>query len=227
MIAFAVSLPIYLFLTLLIAAFENSGRYVEVAAVTVGAVLVLEYMMIFPGRRAMRLVEQWAAGHDVDRASALEGTYIFARRSSSQMVWGSGIWAAVLFVVVGAIVRATGWRLVQYGILGAVVVPAIFLLAYHNIAEAILRPARIALVGDTGIGDSLPRSRPSFAARSNVSMIAAAFTFAVWAALLAAVIAPSKGDPRARRRDRIRINGCVRGADLSGPWFLTVFAAHS
>ena len=48
---------------------------VEVAAVTVGAVLVLDYMMVFPGRRAMRLVEQWAAGRDVDRATALEGTY--------------------------------------------------------------------------------------------------------------------------------------------------------
>ena len=185
-IGFAVSLPVYLLLTLPIVAFEKSGRYVEVAAVTVGAVLVLDYMMVFPGRRAMRLVEQWAAGRDVDRATALEGTYVLARRSSSQMVWSSGIWAAVLLVVVGAIVGATGSRLVQYGILGAVVAPAIFLLAYHNIVEAILRPARVALVGDTGIGDLLPRSRPSFAARSNVSMVAAAFTFAVLAALLAA-----------------------------------------
>ena len=121
MIGFAISLPIYLLLTLLIAAFENSGRYVEVAAVTVGAVLVLEFMMIFPGRRTMRLVEQWAASHDVDRATVLEGTYVYARRASSKMVWSSGIWAAVLFVVVGAIVGATGSRLVQYGILGAVV----------------------------------------------------------------------------------------------------------
>jgi adenylate cyclase len=185
-IGFAVSLPVYLAITLAIVAFEKSGRYVEVAAVTVGAVLVLECMMIFPGRRAMRLVEQWAAGRDVDRATTLAGTYVFARRSSSQMVWSSGIWAAVLLVVVGAIVGATGSRLVQYGILGAVLVPAIFLLAYHNMAEAIMRPARLALVADTGIGDSLPSSRPSFAARSNVSMVAAAFTFAVLAGLLAA-----------------------------------------
>ena len=36
-IGFVVSLPVYLLLTLPIVAFEKSGRYVEVAAVTVGA----------------------------------------------------------------------------------------------------------------------------------------------------------------------------------------------
>ena len=57
----------------------------------------------------------------------------------------------------------------------------------HSIAEAALRPARLALAGDTGIGDSLPRSRPTFAAWSNVSMLATAFAFAVAGAMLAAV----------------------------------------
>ena len=42
-----------------------------------------------------------------------------------------------------------------------------------------MRPARVAIAGDTGIGDSLPRSRPTFAAWSNVSILAAAFLFAV------------------------------------------------
>ena len=53
----------------------------------------------------------------------------------------------------------------------------------------------MALVGDTAIGDSLPRSRPSFAARSNVSMIAAAFAFAVLAAFLAAWLHPVREIP--------------------------------
>ena len=52
-----------------------------------------------------------------------------------------------------------------------------------------MRPARVAIAGDTGIGDSLPRSRPTFAAWSNVSMLATAFTFAVAGAMLAAVFA--------------------------------------
>jgi len=48
-------------------------------------------------------------------------------------------------------------------------------------------PARVALAGDTGIGDSLPRPRPTFAARSNLSVVAVAFTFALGGAMLAAV----------------------------------------
>ena len=50
-----------------------------------------------------------------------------------------------------------------------------------------MRPARIAIAGDMGIGDALPRSRPSFAAWSNASMLAVAFSFASLAAMLAAV----------------------------------------
>ena len=70
------ALPIYLLaLSLPIVAFEKSGHYVEAAAVTVVAVLVLDCVMFLPGRRWMRLAEQWAAGHEVDRATALKGTY--------------------------------------------------------------------------------------------------------------------------------------------------------
>ena len=57
----------------------------------------------------------------------------------------------------------------------------------HSFVEAALRPARVAIAGDTGIGDSLPRSRPTFAAWSNVSVLAVAFMFAVAGAMLAAV----------------------------------------
>ena len=50
-----------------------------------------------------------------------------------------------------------------------------------------MRPARVAIAGDTGIGESLPRSRPSFAAWSNMSILAVAFVYAVAGAMLAAV----------------------------------------
>jgi hypothetical protein len=109
-IGFAVTLAVYLLLTLLIAAFEKSGHYVEVTAVTAGAALLFECMLASP-RRRMRLAEQWAAGQEIDRATALEGTYSYARRLSSQKAWSTGVWAAVLSVVVGAIAGATGPRL--------------------------------------------------------------------------------------------------------------------
>ena len=67
-----VSLWVYLpILSFPVVAFENSGRYVEAAAVTVAAVLVLVGIMVLPERRWGRRVEQWAAGHDVDRAASL------------------------------------------------------------------------------------------------------------------------------------------------------------
>jgi len=50
-----------------------------------------------------------------------------------------------------------------------------------------MRPARVAIAGDTGIGDALPRSRPTFAAWSNVSILAVAFAYAAAGAMLAAV----------------------------------------
>ena len=103
------------------------------------------------------------------------------------MVWSTGVWVAVVSVAVGAIAGATGLRLVQYAILGAVYATGVDLIAYHNIVEAVLRPVRVVLAGDTGIGDALLRSRPSFAVRSNVSVVAVAFTFALAGAMLAAV----------------------------------------
>ena len=50
-----------------------------------------------------------------------------------------------------------------------------------------MRPVRVAIAGDTGIGDALPRSRPTFATWSSVSMLGVAFVFAVVGAMLAAV----------------------------------------
>ena len=161
-IGFPFLLQIYLVTSLSVVAFEGSGQYVEAAAVTVVAVLVLLYVIVLPGVGRIRLAEQWAAGHEVDRAEALEATYTWARGVAVRAVAVNAVWAALLLVVVGAIAGATGSRLVQYGILGAAVGTATQLIAVHSFQEAALRPARVALAGDTGIGDSLPRSRPTF-----------------------------------------------------------------
>jgi class 3 adenylate cyclase len=183
-----VLMPIYLVLSFVVVAFERSGQYVETAAVTVVAVLVLAYVMILPGLGGSRLSERWAAGHEVDRTRALDATYTWARAAVARAVGANAVLIALLFVVVGAIAGATGSRLVQYAIMGAASGIAVVVIAVHSFPEAAVRPARVALAGDTGIGDSLPRSRPSFATWSNVSMLTGAFAFAVAGAMLAAVI---------------------------------------
>src|SRR6476661_3715492 len=116
-VMFALLLPAFLMLSFIVIAFEKSDRYLEAAAVTVVALPVLVYVYFLPGRGRLHLVEQWAARHDVDRRSALDATYVWARGAVSRGLVGIVIWGALLFVVVGAIAGATEWRLAQYGIL--------------------------------------------------------------------------------------------------------------
>lgn len=160
-VTFPVTLQIYLVPSFVVVAFEGSGHYFEAAAVTVLAVLVLVYALVLPGLGRTRLAERWAAGHEVDRARALEATYSWARSAVARAVGGNAVWAALLLVVVGVIAGASGSRLVQYGILGALFGTAVQLIAVHSLVEAALRPARVAIAGNTGIGDSLPRPRPT------------------------------------------------------------------
>ena len=186
-IGFPVVLPIYLLGSFAVVAFERSGQYVEAAVVTGVAVLAMSYVFLPPGHRRFRLAQQWAAGHEVDRATALKDTYAYARRPVSRLVAVHAVLAATLLVVVGAVVGAPESRLVQYAIVGTVVGIAVQLIALHSVVEGALRPVRIALSGDTEIGDSLPRSRPTFAAWSNLSMVMVALAFAVSGAMLAGV----------------------------------------
>jgi len=186
-VTFFVALPLYLVLSFVIVGFEGSRHYVEAAAVTVVTVVVLVYSMALPGLGQRRVVEQWAAGHGIDRARAMDATYAWARGAVARSVGVTAVCAALLAVVVGAIAGASGSRIAQYGILGFGFGIGTLLIAVHSYVEAALRPARVAVAGDTGTGDCLPRSRPSFAAWSNVSMLAAAFAFAVGGAMVAAV----------------------------------------
>src|SRR6478752_2057869 len=91
------------------------------------------------------------------------------------------------FLLLIYLVTAAGSRRIQDGILGAVLGAGIQLISVHSFVEAALRPARVAIAGDTGIGDSLPRARPTFVAWSDMSMLAAVFTFGVAGAWVAAV----------------------------------------
>ena len=194
-IMFALLLPAYLMLSFIVVAFEKSDRYVEAAAATTVALPLLAYLYFLPGLGRLHLVEQWAAGRDVDRADALDATYATARGAVARGLGGNVIWLAMLFVVVGATAGATGWRLVEYGILGACFAAAAQLIGLHSFVEGALRPARVAIAGDTGIGDSMPRSRPTFAAWSKISMLAVAFGFSIGAALLGAAFSQVSGKP--------------------------------
>jgi class 3 adenylate cyclase len=187
-VAFFVLLPHYLLLSFVVVAFEEPGHYAEAATVTVVAMLVLAWVAVLPGLGPLHLVEQWAADdHDVDRARTLDATYAYARGLIVRAVGSCAVCGGVLAVVVGAITGTSGSRLVQYGILGAAFGGAYILPALHSFAEAALRPARVALAGDTDIGDSLPRSQPTIAAWSNVSILAAMFIATVGGAVVAAV----------------------------------------
>jgi adenylate cyclase len=194
-VAFAVFLPSYLMLSFIVVAFEKSDRYVEAAAVTVVALPLLVYVYFLPGLGRLHLAEQWAAGRDVDRADALDATYVTSRGVVARGLGSNVVGLALLFVVVGAIAGATWTRLVQYGILGVCWGAAAHLISVHSIVEGALRPARVAIAGDTGIGDSLPRSRPTFATWSNISILAVAFSFSIGAAMLGAALNQISGEP--------------------------------
>jgi class 3 adenylate cyclase len=191
----AIMLPIYLFASIVVVAFEGSSHYVEAALGTVVAVPVLVYLSVLPGLGRVRLAEQWAAGHTVDRASAMDATYTWARRLVIRTLSVNSGWAAAAMVAVAAIAGATGLRLVQYAVLGAVLGPAIVVIGVHSGFEAALRPARSAIAGGTGIGDSLPQSRPAFAAWTNVAMLGAVFAFSAAGAMLGAVFDPAGHGP--------------------------------
>src|SRR5947209_1028907 len=213
-------LSAYLVLSLLIVALEKSDRYVEAAVATIGTVLVMVYVSNLPGLGGSRLVERWAAGREVDRARALDATYTWSRTVGARALGANAVFIAVLFLLVGAIAGATGSRLVQYATLGATSGILVVLIAVHSYPEAAMRPARVALAGDTGIGDSLPRSRPTFAAWSNLTVLAAAFAFAVMGAMVSAMLEPVRQSPVV-----FVMIGCVLTLGLAVP--LTVGASFA
>jgi adenylate cyclase len=181
--------------SLIIVAFEGSGGFIDAAVVTAVAVLVQAYLLVLPGSKEVHLFEGWAAGHEVDPMTALGATFAYARRAAIRSLAINVVWAPLLGVVVGGIVGATSWRLVQYAIVGAAYGAAIGVINMHSFVEGALRPARAAIAGDTGIGDSLPRSRPTLATWSSASLLAVAFVCATAGASLASVIDRAREDP--------------------------------
>jgi class 3 adenylate cyclase len=178
----------YLFWSLVIVAFEKSSHYVEATGFTVIGTAVMAFVLILPSSRLFRVPHRSATGREVDRAAALDATYAWSRAAVVRALGFLPVGAAVLLTIIGAIAGASGSRLMQYGIVGAASGFAAALVGVHTVLEGAARPARSALAGDTGIGDSLPRSRPTYAAWIDLSTLGSVFTFAAMGALLGVVL---------------------------------------
>ena len=188
-------LSVYLAFPLLIVAFEKSDRFVEGAVIACAAMVVRVYFMVLPGSKRVRLFEKWAAGHDVNPMAALRATFTYARGANARVFVTDVIWTPCLGVLVGTILGAPGWRLIQYALVGVIYGAAVGLFGVHSFTEGSLRPVRAAITADSGIGDSLPRSRPTFAAWTTIAMFSMAFGFSTGAALIASVISGSRENP--------------------------------
>ena len=120
-----VLLPIWLFASFVVVAFEKSDRYVEAAAVTVVAVLVMEYGYVSSRRGAGSPGGAVGSGPRGRSGNGIGSHVHLRRRAVIRVVAMQRCWGALLLVVVGAIAGASGSRLVQYGIMGAVTGTAI------------------------------------------------------------------------------------------------------
>ena len=181
--------------SMVVVAFERSDRFLAALVVTALVMALRVVLIVLPGSRELQLMEKWAAGHDVDRAAAVEGTFTYARKVSLRVLVADTITGALLGVLVGVVAGASHGRLIQYGIVGVAFGAAVGVINMHSFVEGSLRPARAAIAGDTGVGDHLPRSRPTFATWSSMSLLAVAFVFCVAGATLASVIDRARVDP--------------------------------
>ena len=195
MSAFASALPVYLIWAWIVLAVEKSGRYGAASVVAVIITLGMSLVNSLPGSRHFRRAERWAAGHEVDRATALEDTYAWTRANDVRAMAVVPTSVVALFTVVAAVAGAGASRLVQYGVLGVSAGISLALIGRHNFAEAALRPVRAALAGNSGIGDSLPRPRPTFAGWLGLLLVGAIFVFSATAAMLANALDRGRDGP--------------------------------
>ncbi len=194
-LSYVVLLPIWVVPPLLIVEYEESDHLLVAATIAALTALAVLYVGARPGFTVWRLMERWAAGDQIDRLEALESTYALARSTVVRGMVAYAVGGGLMCLAVGAIAGASASQLIQDGILGITLFSAVNLIAIHPYVEAFLRPVRVAMAGDSGIGDALPRSRPSFATWSSMSIIATAWAFALSGAAFAAVIDLASNNP--------------------------------
>jgi class 3 adenylate cyclase len=194
-VSYGLTLPLWETTALVLVKFDESDQFVGAAVVAAAITLGLVYFLVRPGWPVWRLVERWAASDEVDRRQALESTYVFAR---TILLRGALIWTVaggMTGASVGAIAGVSGSWLVQHVLIGTVLGIALFLVAVHPVVESFLRPVRVAIAGDSGIGDSLPRSRPTFATWTAISTLAIAWSFSFAGVAFGSVISRDIDDP--------------------------------
>ena len=187
-VSFVVTVPLWETVALVIVEFEESDRFVVAGVIAAATSLALMIILVRPGFAEWRLVERFAAGDHVDAYEALQSTYTWGRNT---LVRGVGLFTlvgGVMCVAVGVVAEANTSRLIQYGVIGATFMASVQVIAIHPFAEAFLRPPRLAIAAGSGVGDALPRSRPTFATWSNVSILATAWVFAFGGGIFAVVI---------------------------------------
>jgi adenylate cyclase len=195
LISFVVSLPVHLFWAFLVLANEGSSAYVRAGAISVGLLVALVFVVAPPGASGIRIVERWAAGSDVDPAQALTASFAWTRRAAVRQVVAATISFGILSALVAALAGTSQSRIIQYAILGGAIGVALQVISLHGLREAVARPARLALAGDTSIGDTLPRSRPTFAAWMSSALLGVIFVFSVDGAMLASAYAGVAMEP--------------------------------
>ena len=176
-LSYMVILPIWVAPPLLIVEFEQSDRHFVATAIAAAAAMAALFTYERPGFKVWRPMERWAAGDPIDRHEAIESTYTYARNTLVRTVVACALAGGIMCISVGAISGASASRMIQYAIYGATALTSVQLVSIHPYVEAFMRPVRVAIAADTGTGDMLPRSRPSFASWSNMSILATAWAF--------------------------------------------------
>lgn len=201
----------YALWSLVITCYERSSHYLEAVVVT-GVGVVLQSLVVLPVRRRFRLMRPVSASDQVDRFQALNETYVWGRTARIRQLWFVPIWAATFFAIVSVLAGAHGMRVVEYAIAGGAMGIVTTLISLHTFMEGSLRPVRAALAGDSGIGDALPRSRPTFAWWLEVSMLSALCNFTTAGMMVGALLGRVSDSPLLPL-----LIACVATAALAAP----------
>jgi class 3 adenylate cyclase len=178
-----------------IVAFEGADDYAASIGVAALGGMAALYAIVLPGWREWRLVERWAAGGRVDPVEALEATYTYGRSVGRRALAIFPTFGAVLGTTTAALTGAPAGTVAEWGVQGAVVLLAVGLIPIHSFVEALLRPPRRALAGASGIGDSLPRGRPTFATWASIATLSTVWIFSAVGVLCGVVIHQAGSDP--------------------------------
>ncbi len=194
-VTFVFLVYIYTPFAIALVAREGSDRYV--LAVVLNLVMVAIYLAAqypFLGH-PVRPAERWAAGEEVDRFQAMAATYTYVRRVAWLAIATFSVLFAAEFAILAAASGAPTSRTLGYAVIGGLLGASAMALGCRSYPEAWLRPARVSLAGDSDIGDSLPTATPTFAQRSNRTLVAMTFCFTLVGSFLATSFADAKESP--------------------------------